>query len=60
MSSLINKGMFSSTTDLWETPQRFFDRLNLEFYFEFDLCATDDNHKCFKYCTKEIDALQQE
>ena len=52
--------MFSSTTDLWGTPQGFFDRLDLEFNFSTDVCATDDNHKCQKYYTKETDGLQQE
>ena len=51
--------MFSSTTDLWETPQGFFDRLSREFNFSTDVCATDDNHKCQKYYTKETDGLQQ-
>ncbi len=26
--SMINDGLFSSKTDLWSTPQNFFDRLN--------------------------------
>ena len=52
--------MFSSTTDLWETPQGFFDRLDREFNFSTDVCATDDNHKCQKYYTKETNGLQQE
>ena len=57
---MINEGMFSSTTDLWETHQGFFDRLNREFNFSTDVCATDDNHKCQKYYTKETNGLQQE
>ena len=52
--------MFSSATDLWETPQGFFDRLSREFKFSTDVCATDDNHKCQKYYTKETNGLQQE
>ena len=52
--------MFSSATDLWETPQGFFDRLDLEFNFSTDVCATGDNYKCQKYYTKETDGLQQE
>lgn len=28
--SKLTKGMFSSTTDLWATPQAFFDELNAE------------------------------
>jgi len=32
----ITKGMFTSATDLWETPQAFFDQLNAEFCFTRD------------------------
>lgn len=51
--------MFSSKTDLWETPQDFFDRLNDEFHFNVDVCATPENAKCDKYFTKENDGLSQ-
>ena len=51
--------MFSSKTDLWETPQDFFDRLNDEFHFNADVCATPDNAKCGTYFTKENDGLSQ-
>lgn len=36
--------MFSSKTDLWETPQEFFDRLNDEFGFDLDVCARPRPH----------------
>lgn len=51
--------MFSSETDLWATPQDFFDKLNKEFNFDIDPCATNENAKCSKYFTKEIDGLKQ-
>ena len=51
--------MFSSKTDLWATPQTFFNELNKEFNFTLDPCATSDNAKCEKYFTKEIDGLTQ-
>lgn len=51
--------MFSSSTDLWETPQDFFDHLNAEFNFDVDVCATPDNAKCDIYFTKEQDGLVQ-
>lgn len=41
-----NKGMFSSNTDLWATPQHFYDELNKEFGFELDVCALSENAKC--------------
>ena len=50
----------SSKTDMWATPQWFFDELNAEFHFETDLCATAENAKCAKFFTVEQDALQQE
>ncbi len=52
--------MFSSGTDLWATPQDFFDKLNKEFDFDLDPCATHKNAKCSKYFTKEIDGLKQD
>jgi len=51
--------MFSSATDLWATPQSFFDQLNAEFHFNLDPCATPENAKCRKFFTKEIDGLRQ-
>lgn len=52
--------MFSSKTDLWETPQALFDELNKEFGFELDACAIKENAKCDRYFTPEIDGLKQE
>ena len=57
--SMLTKGVFSSTTDLWETPQDFFDKLNDEFHFNLDPCATSENAKCPKYYTKEDDGLSK-
>lgn len=52
--------MFSSATDLWATPQDFFDALNAEFAFETDVCALPENAKCARYFTPEDDGLAQE
>lgn len=51
--------MFSSKTDLWETPQDFFDELDAEFHFTLDACALPENAKCARYCTPEQDGLSQ-
>ncbi len=51
---------FSSATDLWSTPQDFFDRYNERFGFEVDVCATNDNAKCERFFTVEQDGLAQE
>ena len=57
----MNNGlMFSSKTDLWATPQDFFDKLNDEFHFDIDVCANETNHKCDTYYTKEQNGLAQE
>lgn len=50
---------FSSATDLHATPQAFFDKLNEEFHFELDVCATAENAKCAKFFTKDDDGLSQ-
>jgi phage N-6-adenine-methyltransferase len=48
---------FSSATDDWSTPQEFFDELNAEFAFTFDVCASHSNAKCSRYFTREDDGL---
>lgn len=54
------KALFSSNSDLWETPQKFFDKLNQEFNFDLDVCATHENHKCENYFTEEDNGLEQD
>lgn len=51
--------MFSSKTDLWSTPQDFFDELNKEFNFTLDPCATPENAKCKKFYTIAENGLKQ-
>lgn len=51
--------MFSSKTDLYETPQDFFDHLDAEFHFDLDVCALPKNAKCKRYYTPEMDGLSQ-
>jgi phage N-6-adenine-methyltransferase len=55
----INQGLFTSTTDLWETPQDFFDTLNKEFNFDLDVCAISENAKCKEFYTPQIDGLSK-
>ena len=50
--------MFSSKTDMWETPQDFFDELNDEFSFTLDVAASDHNAKCYHYYTQHEDGLK--
>lgn len=49
--------LFSSNTDEWATPQDFFDKLNAEFQFTLDPCATPENAKCRNFYTKSENGL---
>lgn len=54
------EGMRSSNTDEWATPDYVFRPLDDEFHFDLDVCATDGNHRCPRYFTKEDDGLTQD
>jgi phage N-6-adenine-methyltransferase len=56
---MINKGIMSSNTDMWETPQWIFDTFNVHYLFTLDVCAVQDNAKCKNYFTLEQDGLKQ-
>jgi phage N-6-adenine-methyltransferase len=45
--------------DEWETPPDFFEKLNAEFDFSLDCCASKENHKLPRYFTKEDNALER-
>lgn len=60
MININTEVMFSSKTDLWSTPQEFFDELNREFGFNLDACAIPENAKCERFFTPEIDGLSQD
>lgn len=51
--------LYSSKTDMWATPQDFFDALDAEFHFTLDVCAVKGNAKCADYYTPEQDGLTQ-
>jgi phage N-6-adenine-methyltransferase len=55
----ITKGMMSSKTSEWATPQDLFDSLNAEFHFTLDPCCTHENAKCAKHFTVTEDGLGQ-
>jgi len=57
---MINKGLFTSNTPEWETPQYFFDELDKEFNFQLDVCATKENAKCKMFFTEKDDGLEQD
>lgn len=56
----MEKAMFSSQRDNWETPQDLFNKLNAKFNFTLDPCANAENAKCQKYFTQEQDGLRQD
>ena len=55
----ISESLYSSKTDMWETPQELFDELDKEFHFDLDVCAIPENAKCKRYYTPEQDGLSQ-
>ena len=59
MNSATLKTMFSSEDMSWETPQDFYNKLNEEFDFDLDPCATSSTAKCAKYFTEDDDGLKQ-
>lgn len=57
---MVAPALLSSQTDEWATPQELFDKLDATFHFTLDPCATEENHKCEKYFTREQDGLKQD
>lgn len=58
--AIMTAGMFTSRTDEWATPTATFAALDAEFRFNLDPCATDSNHLCPDYFTKEDDGLTKD
>lgn len=55
----MNRILFSSEKEDWETPLDLYKKLNDEFHFTLDPCANEFNHKCDNYYTVENDGLKQ-
>lgn len=55
----INKVLYSSANEVWETPQDLFDSLDAEFHFDIDVCALPSNAKCDHFFTPDQDGLKQ-
>lgn len=55
----MNSVHFSSESDLWATPQSYFDEVAREFAFDLDVCALPENAKCARYFTPQVDGLAQ-
>lgn len=56
----MDKVLFSSKSEVWETPQNLFDRLDQEFHFDTDVCALPENAKCDHYFSPADNGLAQE
>lgn len=55
----VNRVLFSSKSENWETPPQLFQALDAEFHFELDVCALPENAKCSRYYTTDDDGLSQ-
>lgn len=56
----MQKILFSTGKDDWETPKEVFEKLDKEFHFTLDPCASNSNHKCDKYFTIQDDGLSKD
>lgn len=52
--------MFSSNTEMWETPATFFEKLDKIYNFHIDVCASSHNAKCDKFYSIQDDGLKQQ
>lgn len=53
----IHEALYSSRSEEWETPGYIFKPLNDEFHFALDAAASESNHKCERYISREQNAL---
>ena len=49
MSKLGLFGLADNRTDIWSTPQDFFEKLHVVFNFDLDVCALPENAKCERF-----------
>ena len=56
---MVDKVLFSSSKDWWETPQVRWDHWNEEFHFDLDAAASEANTKCKYFFTEKDNALIQ-
>lgn len=56
----LQKAMVSSKDNTWETPWKFFNELDKEFFFTLDPCAEDKTAKCSNYYTAETNGLNKD
>ena len=56
---MLNKHIFTSNSEDWETPQALYDLLNEKYHFDLDACADETNFKHEVYFSKEENSLEQ-
>src|SRR5579872_59365 len=54
-----SRALFASRSVEWQTPRALFQRLNREFSFTLDVCATATNRKCARFFTARQDGLHR-
>ncbi len=54
---MINRGLFTSLSGEWATPNGLYRELDTEFHFELDACASKRTAKCSKFFTPDDDAF---
>lgn len=59
MTDTFPQVLFSSAKEDWATPLKVFEELDEEFDFLLDAAASEWNHKCLFYYTKDDDALSR-
>ena len=50
---------FASRSAEWETPPDLFKRLDAQYHFTLDVCATAENAKCPAYLYEAVDGLSK-
>jgi site-specific DNA-methyltransferase (adenine-specific) len=57
---MVQRSLFTSQTEEWETPEWLFQALDAEFGFTLDPCSTHQNAKCKLHFTAAEDGLRQD
>jgi site-specific DNA-methyltransferase (adenine-specific) len=56
---MVQRSLFTSISEEWETPRSIFQALDAEFGFTLDPCSTHENAKCKLHFTAMEDGLVQ-
>ena len=60
MSNMQLFGLAENRTDIWSTPQDFFEKLDRIFNFTLDVCALPENAKCERFFSPVENGLKQD